>query len=126
MAERGQVLLCENDGLIVEVLRGAKGEASCCGTLMKLVKPNSSDGSKEKHVPVIERIPGGFKVRVGSAPHPMEEKHYIEWIELIADDASYRAFLTPGMAPTARFMVEAKSVAARGYCNLHGLWRGEA
>jgi len=93
---------------------------------MKMVKANTSDGAKEKHVPVIEKIAGGYKVRVGSAPHPMEEKHYIEWIELIADGVSYKSFLSPGKEPAAQFMIDASRVAARAYCNIHGLWRGEA
>jgi superoxide reductase len=126
MAERNQIFKCETDGLIVEVLHGSKGEVSCCDSPMKPLKENSSDGAKEKHVPVIEKIAGGFKVSVGSVPHPMEEKHYIEWIELIADGISYKAFLSPGMAPTAQFMVAASRVTAREYCNLHGLWRAEA
>jgi superoxide reductase len=126
MAERGQVLVCESDGLIVEVLRGTKGEASCCGAPMKRVKANTSNGTKEKHVPVIERVPGGFKVSIGAVPHPMEEKHFIEWIELIGDEVSYRSFLSPGKQPSALFMIDAARVAARGYCNIHGMWRGEA
>jgi superoxide reductase len=126
MAERGQVLECESDGLVVEVLRASKGEASCCGSLMKVVKANISDGAKEKHAPVIEKIAGGFRVSVGSAPHPMEEKHYIEWIGLVADGLSYKAFLAPGKEPSALFMIDASRVAARAFCNLHGLWRGES
>lgn len=126
MAELNQVYKCETDGLIVEVLHGSKGEVTCCDKPMSLFKENSSDGAKEKHVPIIEKIAGGFKVTVGSVPHPMEEKHYIEWIELIADGISYKAFLTPGKEPTAQFMLSASRVIARGYCNIHGLWRAES
>jgi superoxide reductase len=81
------------------------------------------DASKEKHVPVVEKIEGGFKVKVGSIPHPMEEKHYIEWIEIIADGTVYRQFLKPGDAPEVEFELNAESVAAKEYCNLHGLWK---
>jgi len=112
--------------MIVEVVHGAKPEPSCCGSRMKLLAENGTDASKEKHVPSIVRIEGGFKVSVGSVPHPMEEKHFIEWIELIADGISYKAFLSPGKAPTAQFMVTASHVTAREYCNVHGLWRAEA
>ena len=76
-----------------------------------------------KHVPVIEKTEGGYKVKVGSVAHPMEEKHYIEWIELIADGRAYRQFLEPGQAPEAMFKIEAAGVTAREYCNLHGLWK---
>jgi len=123
MSELNQVYKCETDGLIVEVLHGSKGDATCCASPMKLLMENSSDGATEKHVPVIEKITGGYKVTVGTVPHPMEEKHYIEWIELIADGISYMAFLSPGNAPTAQFMVTSKRVIARAFCNIHGLWR---
>ena len=83
----------------------------------------SDDWKSEKHVPVIEKIGGGYKVSVGSVAHPMEEKHYIEWVELIADGKAYRQFLEPGQAPEATFSIEATAVTAREYCNLHGLWK---
>ncbi len=121
-----QVYKCEKCGNIVEVLHAADGELVCCGVPMKLLKENTSDGAKEKHVPVIERIAGGFRVTVGAVAHPMEEKHYIEWIELIADGKVYRANLKPGDKPEATFHIEAKRVAAREFCNLHGLWKAEA
>ncbi|MBN1973390.1 MAG: desulfoferrodoxin [Sedimentisphaerales bacterium] len=123
MAEKLQVYKCSICGNIVEVLHGGKGELVCCGEPMDLLTENTTDASKEKHVPVIEKIEGGYKVKVGSAPHPMEEKHYIEWIELLADGKAYRQFLKPGMAPEAVFNVKAASVSAREYCNIHGLWK---
>jgi superoxide reductase len=123
MAERYQIYKCEVCGNIVEVLHGGDGELVCCGKPMKLFKENTSEGAKEKHVPVIEKTKDGYKVTVGSVAHPMEEKHYIEWIELIADGVTHRKFLKPGDAPTATFAVTASSVTAREYCNLHGLWK---
>ena len=123
MAERLEVYKCELCGNIVEVLHGGKGELVCCGQPMKLMKENTVDAAKEKHVPVIEKIPGGYKVKVGAVAHPMEEKHFIEWIELIADGEAYRYFLKPGMAPEAIFKIDAAKVTAREYCNLHGLWK---
>lgn len=123
MAERLEIYKCEVCGNIVEVLHGGKGELVCCGQPMKLSKENTVDATKEKHVPVIEKIAGGFKVKVGSVAHPMEEKHYIEWIEIVADGVVYRYFLKPGAAPEAVFKLEAAQVTAREYCNLHGLWK---
>jgi len=123
MAERLEVYKCELCGNIVEVLHGGKGELVCCGQPMKLMKENTVDAAKEKHVPVIEKIPGGYKVKVGAVAHPMEEKHYLEWIELIADGEAYRHFLKPGMTPEATFKIDAAKVIAREYCNLHGLWK---
>ena len=123
MAKRLEVYKCEVCGNIVEVLHEGKGELVCCGEPMKLFKENTLDAAKEKHVPVIEKTADGYKVKVGSVAHPMEEKHYIEWIELIADGKVYRQFLKPGDVPEAIFCIEAKEIIAREYCNLHGLWK---
>ena len=123
MAERLEVYKCEVCGNIVEVLFGAKGELSCCGKPMVLLKENTVDAAKEKHVPVVEKTAQGFKVKVGEVPHPMEEKHYIQWVEIIADGKSYHQFLNPGETPEATFTIEADQVTAREYCNLHGLWK---
>lgn len=123
MAERLEVYKCEVCGNIVEVLHGGEGELVCCGQPMKLMKENTVDAAKEKHVPVIEKVDGGFKVKVGSVAHPMEEKHYIEWIEIIADGKVYRRFLKPGDKPEAVFKIDAAKVTAREYCNLHGQWK---
>ncbi|HNT97281.1 MAG TPA: desulfoferrodoxin [Elusimicrobiales bacterium] len=123
MAEMNGIYKCGVCGNIVAVVHAGEGELVCCGKPMDLMKENTTDGAKEKHVPVIEKTAGGYKVKVGSVAHPMEEKHYIEWIELVADGRSYRAFLKPGMAPEAEFCVKADKVSAREYCNLHGLWK---
>ncbi|MEO0025185.1 MAG: desulfoferrodoxin [candidate division WOR-3 bacterium] len=125
MTPKLQIYKCEVCGNIVEVLHPGAGQLVCCGQPMKLLMENTTDASKEKHVPVIEKTADGYLVKVGSAPHPMEEKHYIEWIELVADERAYRQFLAPGQAPEAQFSVQAKSVYAREYCNIHGLWKGE-
>ena len=87
-------------------------------------RENTVDAAKEKHVPVVEKTTDGFKVKVGDVPHPMEEKHCIEWVEIIADGKAYRQFLNPGEAPEATFKIDADQVTAREYCNLHGLWKG--
>lgn len=123
MAEKLEIYRCEVCGNIVEVVHGGVGELVCCGEPMTLLVENTTDAAKEKHVPVIEKTEDGYKVMVGSVPHPMEEAHYIEWIELVADGKAYRQFLEPGQAPEAMFCVEAASVTAREYCNLHGLWK---
>jgi superoxide reductase len=125
MTKKMQVYKCEACGNIVEMLHEGDGELVCCGAPMKLLEENSVDAAKEKHVPVIEKIEGGFRVKVGSAAHPMEEKHYIEWIEAITDNGRvYRQFLSPGKAPEAVFNIDEKKITAREYCNLHGLWKG--
>jgi len=123
MAKKSEVYKCKACGNIVMVLHGGDGDLVCCGENMTLMAANTVDAAQEKHVPVIEKIAGGYKVKVGSVPHPMEEKHYIEWIELIADGKSYFQFLNPGEAPEATFTIDAAKVSAREYCNLHGLWQ---
>lgn len=124
MAKKLEVYKCTVCGNIVEVLHGGDGELVCCGQPMQLLEEKTADAAKEKHVPVIEKIDGGYKVKVGSVPHPMLPEHFIEWIELLADGKAYRQFLEPGMAPEANFCVKAGSVTAREHCNVHGLWKG--
>jgi len=123
MTEKLQVYKCQMCGNIVSMLHSGDGALVCCGEPMKLILENTVDAAKEKHVPVIEKTAAGFKIMVGSVAHPMEQSHYIEWIEVIADGKSYRQFLNPGEAPEATFAIEAKNVVAREYCNLHGLWK---
>jgi superoxide reductase len=123
MADRLQIYKCELCGNIVEVVHGGRGELVCCNEPMVLLTENTVDAAVEKHVPVIEETDHGIKVKVGSVPHPMEEKHYIEWIELVADGKSYTAFLKPGDAPEAEFCIEADQITAREYCNVHGHWK---
>jgi len=123
MAEKMEIYKCEACGNIVEVLHGGQGELVCCGSPMKLFKENTVDAAKEKHVPVVQKIADGVTVKVGEVAHPMEEKHHIEWIEIIADGSVYRKFLKPGDAPEATFNVTADQVSAREYCTLHGLWK---
>jgi superoxide reductase len=124
MAERLEVYKCDACGNIVEVLHGGGGELICCGETMKIQIENTVDAAKEKHIPVIEKAAGKVTVKVGSVAHPMDAKHYIEWIEIIADGNIHRQYLNPGDAPVATFTVEAKTLTARAYCNLHGLWKG--
>ncbi|MEM0466415.1 MAG: desulfoferrodoxin [Candidatus Thermoplasmatota archaeon] len=123
MTQKKEIYKCTICGNIVEVLHEGVGELVCCGEPMQLQKENTVDASKEKHVPVIEKTKTGVKVTVGSIHHPMEEKHYIEWIQLIADEVSYRKFLKPGDKPEAEFPVTGQKLSAREYCNIHGLWK---
>jgi len=122
MAEKLQVYRCSVCGNIIEVLHGGQGDLVCCGQPMEHLEAKTADQGREKHVPVIEELDNGIKVKVGSIPHPMEEKHYIEWVEVLLDGKVYRQFLRPGQAPEAVFHVAAGSVRAREYCNIHGLW----
>ena len=131
MTEKLQVYKCNLCGNIVEMVEGGQGELVCCGEPMALQAEKTEDAATEKHVPFIEKVEGGYKVRIGqNAAHPMEDKHYIQWIELLTDGKAYRQFLNPGDAPEAVFCVcgencsTSEKVSAREYCNVHGLWRG--
>lgn len=126
MPEIMEVYKCEVCGNIVEMLHGGDGELVCCDEPMKLMKENTVDAAKEKHVPVLERVDSGIKVKVGSVAHPMEAEHYIEWIELVVDGHVCRHQLKPGDAPETVFTCACDAkVTAREYCNKHGLWKGE-
>lgn len=122
MTNRNEVYRCAVCGNIVEVLHAGAGTLTCCGQPMKLMKENTVDAATEKHVPVIEKIDGGYKVKVGSVEHPMTEEHYIEWIELVEGDKVQRKHLKPGEKPEAVFYTDATDAYAREYCTLHGQW----
>ncbi len=123
MANKLGIYKCEICGNIVEVVHAGDGELVCCGKPMVNLVEKTADQGKEKHVPVIEKTDCGVKVKVGSVAHPMEEKHQIEWIEVLADGVAYRQFLKPGDKPEAEFCVQADKIEARELCNLHGLWK---
>ncbi len=125
MPARLDVYKCEKCGSIVEFLEAGSCTPQCCGAPMTHLKEGTTDAALEKHVPVITKIEGGYKVSVGAVAHPMAEQHYIQWIELIADGQSLTKFLKPGDAPEACFKTCAEKVAAREYCNLHGHWKAE-
>jgi len=103
MTKKLEIYKCEGCGNIVEMIHDGPGELLCCGSPMKLYSENAVDAAKEKHVPVVEKIDGGYKV---------------------VDGKSYRQFLNPGDVPEAIFKVDASNVTVREYCNLHGLWKG--
>ena len=123
MAKKHQIYNCDTCGNIVEVLHGGDGDLVCCGEEMKLFDEKTADEGKEKHVPVIEPSGDAVKVKVGSNPHPMEEKHYIEWVEITDGDTVCKQFLKPGDDPEAVFKSAGSGVTAREYCNVHGLWK---
>jgi superoxide reductase len=123
MAEKLDIYKCNVCGHIVEVLHAGAGELVCCGQAMQHLTENTVDAAKEKHVPVIEKIDGGVKVKVGDVAHPMEAAHWIEWVEIVVDGKAYRQFLNPGEAPEATFNVTGDDISARELCNLHGLWK---
>ena len=120
-----QIYKCKVCGTIVQVFKPGKPSLVHCGLPMELLVEKTEDKGAEKHVPVIEKIDGGYKVKVGSAPHPMVDSHWIMGIQLIGEGFVYSKALDPGEKPEAVFMTDAKDVTARAYCNLHGLWKSK-
>ena len=137
-----EVYKCSVCGNIVEVVHVGGGVLVCCGKEMILQTENTIDGAVEKHVPVVERngnsvhpikstevddeaVFNRVKVKIGEVTHPMEDKHYIEWIEVLVDGISYKKFLKPGDESLAEFEIPAEvgEIIVREYCNLHGLWK---
>ncbi len=123
MPARGDIYRCSEQEMMVEVLQQGQGDFLLHGKPMTQIVENTQDAAQEKHVPVVEKIDGGYRVVVGSVEHPMEDKHFIQWIELRAGDMVMRRFLNPGEKPVAEFKTDATAVAAREFCNLHGLWK---
>lgn len=124
MTELKEIFKCNLCGNIVEVIHTGIGQLKCCGQPMVKQDEKTEDASTEKHVPYIEKTENGILVKIGqNQDHPMEEKHYIEWIQLITDKKSYRKFLKPGDKPQALFEIDDEDVVAREYCNVHGLWK---
>jgi len=118
-----EIYKCNICGNVVDVVHAGGGELICCGQPMELLEEKTADQGQEKHIPTIEKTDSGFTVKIGEVPHPMEETHYIEWIEIIADGISYKKFLKPGDKPEAEFATKAEKIEAREYCNVHGLWK---
>lgn len=133
MTEKNQIYKCNICGNIAEVLHMGVGELICCGQPMELLEEKDTDEGLEKHVPVIEELPAnicqgkdGFRIKIGKVEHPMEENHYIEWIEIIpADNKRGKKFLEPNDKPEAEFFTRKKITGARAYCNIHGLWKSK-
>lgn len=131
MTKLNQIYKCEVCGNIVEVLHTGAGQLVCCGQPMKLFEEKEKDEGLEKHVPAIEELPAsacqgkdGVKIKVGETEHPMEENHYIEWIEIITQDQKRgKKFLKPGDKPEVEFYTRKQVLGARAYCNIHGLWK---
>lgn len=123
MTKRTELYKCDICGNIVEIMHTGAPALVCCDEKMKLLEENTVDAALEKHVPVIEKIDGGYKIIVGEVEHPMTTEHFIEWIELIAGNKVYAQFLNPGEKPEALFKIDAREVSARAYCNIHGSWK---
>lgn len=122
MTQKREIYRCSICGNMIEVTNAGVGTLVCCEKPMVRLDGNEADASFEKHVPVVEKMSGGYRVRVGSLSHPMTEGHYIQWIELMTKKKVLRHELTPDDMPEATFLTDEEMVCARAYCNLNGLW----
>jgi len=126
MTKMLEIYKCGVCGNITMVTNASAGALVCCNRPMILQQEKTDDAGKEKHVPVIEKTAGGILVKLGSVPHPMEEEHYIQWIEVISGSDLFVKGLKPGQKPEAEFAVSGGKFKVRAYCNLHGLWRSKS
>lgn len=118
--------ICPHCGNLLEVVRSGDVAPCCCGQEMLELKANSVDASGEKHTPTVQIHGNIVEVNVGSIDHPMEEIHWIEWVQLNTDKGIYRRRLNPGQTPRAIFQLNNEQpLAVYAYCNLHGLWKTE-
>jgi superoxide reductase len=124
MTNLRELYVCSICGNVIEVVKTGASSLVCCNKPMDKLEAGTQDASLEKHVPVVETFDGGIKVKVGSVAHPMEDKHYIQFIEVLTKDQVLRTELAPGQAPEASFLVNSDDVVeVREYCNIHGLWK---
>ncbi len=128
--ERLDLYRCEICGNLVEIILSGGGELVCCGQAMqKLDAKNAEEAMLEKHIPVfVKRDDTGNEVRVGEVLHPMNDDHYIMFIETISEDKNHvqLQYLHPGEEPKMLLQQKLGKTLAREFCNLHGLWEGES
>ena len=124
-SNRGDIFACPKCGAVVEALEGSSCTPRCCGEAMTLQTPNTVDAAREKHVPVVEKSPGGgVLVRVGSLAHPMVADHYIAWVQIETGDRMGRHYFKPGDEPEFEFRCAYEAgIVVKAYCNKHGLWQ---
>lgn len=114
---------CNECGNVVEITHEGATSLVCCNKPMEKLEAKTEDKGQEKHMPVIKESGAGIQVAVGEVYHPMEQKHYIKFIEVLTADQVLRAELNPGQEPVAKFAIPISEVqAVREYCNVHGLW----
>lgn len=126
MTQLRELYRCEVCGNIVEVIHEGASSLVCCGKPMVKLEAKTEDEGEEKHVPVIEEVGNDVKVKVGSVEHPMEEKHYIKFIEILLKNKVTRQELKPGQAPEAKCCgLRSDVTEVREFCTIHGLWKNK-
>ncbi|MCK5223242.1 desulfoferrodoxin [Candidatus Calescamantes bacterium] len=127
MGKRREIFRCNVCGQIIDVLNCGQGQLVCCDQPMEKLTEQTADSTTEKHVPIVEQRDGKTYVKVGSVPHPMDEKHYIKWVEVQFEDGFAIKFLKPGEAPEKEFPFNMNEITkAREYCSIHNLWASDS
>lgn len=135
MTQLRELYRCEICGNVVEITHEGAPALVCCEQPMTKLEAKTEDQGQEKHVPVVEKTDTcpcgcgsedcGIRVKVGSVEHPMEEKHYIKFIEVLTRNRILRAELKAGMKPAAEFCVKREDIIeVREFCTVHMLWKG--
>ncbi|MBR0600359.1 desulfoferrodoxin family protein [Sinanaerobacter chloroacetimidivorans] len=127
MSKEQKFYRCKHCGNIITKLFDAGVPVVCCGEDMAELVANTSDGAKEKHVPVVEVEGNKVTVSIGSVAHPMLEEHHIAWVYLQTNSGGQLRYLEVGAEPKAYFALSdgETAVTAFEYCNLHGLWKAD-
>ncbi|MCK5451392.1 MAG: desulfoferrodoxin [Candidatus Omnitrophica bacterium] len=124
MTRLREIYKCNVCGNVVEVMYEGAPDLTCCDQLMEGLEAKAQDEGKEKHVPIIEETEKGIRVQVGGVEHPMEDEHYIKFIEVLTKDKVIRAELNPGQKPEACFCaMKTEVIEVREYCTVHNLWK---
>ena len=128
MTERLELYKCEVCGNTVQVILEGFGQLTCCGQPMLKMLPKTNDENfAEKHVPVFNEREAGLEIKVGSIPHPMENEHYIMFMEAISKDKNRMLlqYLYPNDEPKTVIRDIQEVENALEVCNIHGLWEGK-
>lgn len=125
MSKHQKFFLCKHCGNLAGLINDAGVPMVCCGEPMTELKANTSEGAKEKHLPVAECSENEVTIKVGSTYHPMGEDHHIAWVYLQTNEGGHRKAIPVTSDPVVTFALSKKEkpIAAFAYCNLHGLWK---
>ena len=128
MTVKLELYRCKVCGNIAQIMVSGEGNLVCCGQEMGKIEPNYEETNlNEKHIPIFEQNEQETLIKVGSIPHPMEEKHYIQFIQAISHDrnCTYTKFLSPNDKPEAKIPPNCEIKCAIEYCNIHSLFKSE-
>jgi len=126
MCGKQKFYICKKCGNMIGLIEDKGVPMFCCGEEMAELVANTAEASVEKHLPVVTVSGDSICVKIGSAPHPMEEAHHISFVYVETKRGGQRKCLKIGEEPTMSFcFADDQPVAVYAYCNLHGMWKTE-